>query len=117
MKVYQALDILNKLDKQDGVYCLIYIREDAEIETEDKPVLTDTEWENVVTGMEVNDDIDAEAYRWFKHLINTQLQKRKSIEDECVICGDTATHFEATTTKAACCNCCGDCPDNCKGRK
>jgi hypothetical protein len=76
MKVYQALDILNELDTQDEVYCLIYLREDAEVQTNEEPVLTDTEWADVVTGMEVNDDIDGTAYQEFKDLIDTQLQKR-----------------------------------------
>ena len=30
-------------------------------------------------------------------------------KEECIMCGDTATHFESTTTKAACCKCWGDC--------
>jgi len=113
MKVYQALDILNELDTQDEVFCLIYLREDAEVQTNEEKPLTDTEWSKVVTGMEVNDDIDETAFQQFKELIDTQLEKR----DKCIMCGDTATHFEATTTKGACCNCCGDCPENCKGRK
>ena len=79
MKVYQAIDILQGLDRQEQVYCLIYLREDAEIQTEDKPVLTDTEWDNVVTGMEVNDDIDGVAYQQFKELVDTQLQKREKV--------------------------------------
>lgn len=76
MKVYQALDILNELDTQDEVYCLIYLREDAEVQTEDKLPLNDGEWLEVVTGMEVNDDIDGTAYTQFKELIDTQLEKR-----------------------------------------
>jgi len=79
MKVYQAIDILQELDRQEQVYCLIYLREDAEVQTEDEPVLTDTEWDNVVTGMEVNDDIDGEAYQQFKELVDTQLQKREQV--------------------------------------
>jgi hypothetical protein len=79
MKVYQALDILQELDRQEQVYCLIYLREDAEIQTDNEPVLTDTEWDNVVTGMEVNDAIDTEALQQFKELVDIQLQKREQI--------------------------------------
>ena len=79
MKVYQAIDILQELDRQEQIYCLIYLREDAEIQTEDEPVLTDTEWDNVVTGMKVNDDIDGIAYQQFKELIDIQLQKREQV--------------------------------------
>jgi hypothetical protein len=76
VKVHQAIDILKELNQDEQVYCLIYLREDAEIQTEDEPVLTDTEWDKVVTGMEVNDDIDAEAYHNFCNLVNTQLENR-----------------------------------------
>jgi hypothetical protein len=76
MKVYQALDILRELDTQDEVYCLIYLREDAEVRTEEKPALTDTEWSAVVEGMEINDDIDGTAYQQFGELVDAQLEKR-----------------------------------------
>ena len=79
MKVYQALDILNELDTQDEVYCLIYLREDAEVQTEDKPPLNDGEWSEVVTGMEINDAIDAEAYQQFGELVLNQLEKREKV--------------------------------------
>lgn len=79
MKVYQALDILRELDTQDEVYCLIYLREDAEVQTEDKPPLNDGEWSEVVTGMEINDAIDAEAYQQFGELVLNQLEKREKV--------------------------------------
>jgi hypothetical protein len=79
MKAYQAIDILKELDGQEEVYCLIYIREDAETQTEDKPPLTDTEWDNVVTGMEVNDDIDGEAYEEFRLLVDKQMAEREKV--------------------------------------
>lgn len=79
MKVYQALDILRELDTQDEVYCLIYLREDAEVQTEDNPPLTDTEWSEVVTGMEINDAIDQEAYQQFGELVLNQMEKREKV--------------------------------------
>jgi hypothetical protein len=79
MKVRHALDILKELNEEDEVYCLIYLREDAEVRTEDEPALTDTEWSAVVDGMEVNDDIDGTAYQQFGELVDTQLEKREQV--------------------------------------
>jgi hypothetical protein len=79
MKVYQALDILKEIDGQEEVYCLIYIREDAETQTEDKPPLTDTEWWHVVRGLESVDEIDTDAYDQFRSLVDQQLQARDKV--------------------------------------
>jgi hypothetical protein len=79
MKVKHALDILRELNWEDEIYCLIYLREDAEVKTEDEPVLTDSEWSAVVEGMEINDDIDATVYQQFGELVDTQLEKREQV--------------------------------------
>jgi hypothetical protein len=81
----------------------------------DEEPLTNEEWLVIWEKMSKDKQLNQMADELFNELFYQIINKRKA--NRCFICGDIATHFEATTDKGACCKCCGDCPENCKGRK
>jgi len=124
--------IEDKSDKELVFFSLIGKNEADEYilnNEEDKRPLTDNDWIYVYTRMIEDEDIWTEINDSLKYYISNVMEQRakglsdiraaKVIEkeEECFICGGIATHFEATTSRGACCKCCGDCPENCKGRK
>jgi len=87
---------------------------DMAIENDAEP-LTDAEWLSIWEVMSRDKQLNQIADERFSELFYLMLANRKA--NQCIQCGGIAYHFEATTNKGACCKCCGDCPENCKGRK
>lgn len=79
MKVEHILDLLSKLDKNDEVFCLLYLREEANDYTEQNeiPEPNDDEWSQIVHHMNTDDGIYEEASGSFVWALEKMIDKRE----------------------------------------
>ena len=71
MKVKQAIQILQELDENDNIFCVVYTRNDVVLVDESLTMLvTDENWDNIVESMDnlpIGDD--------FQDLVNLEMDK------------------------------------------
>lgn len=80
MKVEHLYDLLNKLDKNDEVYCLLYLRDEADDAAEMAEIAkpSDEEWIGIVRYMDTDDGIYEEANNSFQWAIDKMEKKREA---------------------------------------
>jgi hypothetical protein len=71
MKVKQAIKLLQELDENNNIFCVVYTRDDVALVDESLTTLvTDENWDNIVDSMDnlpIGDD--------FQDLVNLEMQK------------------------------------------
>lgn len=80
MKVEHLRDLLQNLDKNDEVFCLLYLRDEADnaAEMADIPKPTDNEWIEIVRYMDTDDGICEEANNTFQWAIDRMEKQRET---------------------------------------
>lgn len=83
MKVEHILDLLSKLDKNDEVFCLLYLRDEADDAAEMAEIAkpSDNEWIEIVRYMNTDDGIYEEANNTFQWAID-RMEKQREAKNE-----------------------------------